>query len=82
MNGSTRAAIITMCDDGTALIDMGGARATSGAPTTMCQIAAETLGMTFADVRCGEWGNGVSAMPKPFMAPAHRPSRRWPGGPW
>jgi CO/xanthine dehydrogenase Mo-binding subunit len=57
VNGSTRSAIITMCDDGTALIDMGGARATSGAPTTMCLITAETLGMKFADVRCGEWGN-------------------------
>ena len=54
VNGSSRGALVTMCDDGTALINLGGSRATSCAPTTMVHIAAETLGMVYEDVRCGE----------------------------
>jgi CO/xanthine dehydrogenase Mo-binding subunit len=57
VNGATRGALVTMCADGTALINMGGSRATSCAPTTMVHITAEMLGMKYADVRCGEWGN-------------------------
>jgi CO/xanthine dehydrogenase Mo-binding subunit len=57
VNGSTRGALVTICADGTALTNMGGSRATAGAPTTMVHIAAEMLGMKYADVRCGEWGN-------------------------
>jgi CO/xanthine dehydrogenase Mo-binding subunit len=57
VNGSTRGALVTMCADGTALTNMGGSRATAGAPTTMVHITAEMLGMKYADVRSGEWGN-------------------------
>lgn len=60
-NGVTRGAIVTMTTDGTAFIDMGGGR-TCFQPSTMCHMTAETLGMTYADVNIGDWGNTDTAL--------------------
>jgi CO/xanthine dehydrogenase Mo-binding subunit len=57
VGGGSRAGMLTITADGKALVNMGGSRATSGAPTTMCHFVAEALGMTYEDVRLGEWGN-------------------------
>jgi len=55
-NGVNRGAIVTMTNDGTALINMGGGRSSQN-PTTMSHFTAEALGMKYADVNVGEWGN-------------------------
>jgi CO/xanthine dehydrogenase Mo-binding subunit len=57
IGGSSRGALVTITPDGKALINMGGGRGSSGPATAMVHIAAETLGMTYADVSCGDWGN-------------------------
>ncbi len=56
IGGAARGALVTMGPDGTALINMGGGRGSSGPATAMVHIVAETLGLTYADVRCGDWG--------------------------
>jgi CO/xanthine dehydrogenase Mo-binding subunit len=61
VSGATRGAIITVTTDGTVLIDMGGGRGAMQ-PTTMVHIVAETLGMNYADVNVGDWGNTDTAL--------------------
>jgi len=56
IGGASRGALVTITPDGNALINMGGGRGSSGPATAMVHITAETLGMTYADVRCGDWG--------------------------
>ncbi|MDD4793712.1 MAG: molybdopterin-dependent oxidoreductase, partial [Dehalococcoidales bacterium] len=57
VNGASRGGIVTMCPDGTCLVNVGGARGPSGGPMTCVHIVAETLGMKYEDVGLGEWGN-------------------------
>ena len=45
-----------MCPDGTALVNVGGARGPSGGPMICVHIVAETLGMKYEDVGLGDWG--------------------------
>ena len=52
----TRGLIINMCEDGTVLFNSGAPR-NMGGPGAMGAIIAETIGVTFDQVRCGEWGN-------------------------
>ena len=59
--GVTRGGMVTMTTDGTCLIDMGGGRGAMQ-PTTMCHFVAETLGMAYADVNVGDWGNTDTAL--------------------
>ena len=56
VSGDARGAIITMNPDGTAFLNIGGARGSEGGPTTCCHIVAEVLGMKYGDVRIGDWG--------------------------
>ncbi len=56
ISGASRGGIVTMTPAGQAFINMGGGRATSGAPTAMVHIVAEMLGLKYNDVRCGDWG--------------------------
>jgi len=57
VGGGTRGAIVTMTADGKALINMGGARATPGAPSMCCHMVAETMGLIYEDTNVGDWGN-------------------------
>ena len=57
VSGASRYMSMVMTADGRALVNMGGARGTEGAPTAMCVFVAETMGLKYDDVRCGEWGN-------------------------
>jgi CO/xanthine dehydrogenase Mo-binding subunit len=56
VNGASRGGIVTMCPDGTALVNVGGARGPSGGPMICVHIVAETLGMKYEDVGLGDWG--------------------------
>jgi len=51
-----RGFIVNMCEDGTVLFNSGSAR-NMGGPGAMGTIIAETIGVTFDQVRCGDWGN-------------------------
>lgn len=51
-----RGVIINMCEDGTALFNSGSTR-NMGGPGGLGAIIAETIGLTYDAVRCGEWGN-------------------------
>ncbi len=55
MSGA-RGIIINMCEDGTALFNIGGAR-NMGGPGGAGAVIAETIGLTYDQVRCGDWGN-------------------------
>ena len=55
-NSGARGCIINMCEDGTVLFNSGGSRMMGG-PGALGAIIAETVGVTFDQVRCGEWGN-------------------------
>ncbi|MDO8715709.1 MAG: xanthine dehydrogenase family protein, partial [Dehalococcoidales bacterium] len=55
MSGA-RGIIINMCEDGTVLFNIGGAR-NMGGPGAIGAIIAETIGVTFDQCRCGDWGN-------------------------
>jgi len=57
VNGATRGGSLVITADGKALLIVGGARGSEGAETICTSIVAETLGMVYADVRVGEWGN-------------------------
>ena len=57
VSGASRYMSMVMTSDGKALVNIGGARGSEGAETTMCIFVAEAMGLTYADVRCGEWGN-------------------------
>jgi CO/xanthine dehydrogenase Mo-binding subunit len=50
-------AIVNVAKDGTALISAGISRAASGTNSAMCYIVAETLGLPYAAVNVGDWGN-------------------------
>lgn len=56
VSGTARGGTMLMQDDGTVLVLVGGARATSGS-TQMCHFVAETLGAKYEDVMIGDWGN-------------------------
>lgn len=51
-----RGFIINMCEDGTVLFNSGSAR-NMGGPGAMGVIIAETIGVTYDQCRCGDWGN-------------------------
>jgi CO/xanthine dehydrogenase Mo-binding subunit len=51
-----RGVIINMNTDGTALFNSGSQR-NMGGPGALGTIIAETIGLTYDNVRCGEWGN-------------------------
>jgi len=53
---NVRGAIVTLTADGKALINVGGARASDGSLVVCAHITAETLGMKYEDVSCGDWG--------------------------
>lgn len=55
MSGA-RGIIINMCEDGTVLFNSGCQR-NMGGPGALGAIIAETIGVTFDRVRCGDWGN-------------------------
>lgn len=55
-----RGAIINMNSDGTVLFNSGGTR-NPGGPGAQAQIIAETLGVTYDNVRVGDWGNTDTA---------------------
>ena len=55
MSGA-RGVIINMCEDGTILFNGGGARNMSG-PGGIGATIAETVGVTYDQCRCGDWGN-------------------------
>jgi xanthine dehydrogenase YagR molybdenum-binding subunit len=57
VSGATRYLSMVMTADGKILVNVGGARGTDGAETICCIYVAEAMGMTYADVRCGEFGN-------------------------
>lgn len=50
-------AILNLTKDGTCLILSGISRAGCGTNTAHAHIVAETLGMNYADVNVGDWGN-------------------------
>ncbi len=52
----TCGSIINMCADGTALFNSGCTRVMGG-PGALGTIIAETLGVSYDAVRCGDWGN-------------------------
>ncbi len=51
-----RGFIVNMCEDGTVLFNSGSTR-NMGGPGAMGSIIAETIGVTFDQCRCGDWGN-------------------------
>jgi CO/xanthine dehydrogenase Mo-binding subunit len=51
-----RGIIINMCEDGTVLFNSGSTR-NMGGPGALGAIIAETIGVTFDQCRCAEWGN-------------------------
>lgn len=51
-----RGFIINMCEDGTVLFNSGSTR-NMGGPGAMGTIIAETIGVTYDQCRCGDWGN-------------------------
>ena len=55
MSGN-RGGIINMCEDGTVLFNSGSTRIMGG-PGALGAIIAETIGVTFDQVSCGDWGN-------------------------
>ena len=57
VNGASRYMSMVMTGDGKVLVNVGGARGSEGAETAMVIFVAEAMGMTYEDVRCGEWGN-------------------------
>ena len=57
VSGATRYMSMVMTGDGKVLVNIGGARGTEGAPTICAIFVAEAMGMSYADVRVGEWGN-------------------------
>jgi CO/xanthine dehydrogenase Mo-binding subunit len=57
VSGATRGGIVTITPDGKCLVNVGGARGCEGGPTMCCHVVAEALGMVYADVRIGDWGN-------------------------
>jgi CO/xanthine dehydrogenase Mo-binding subunit len=52
-----RGGIVTLTPDGKCLVNVGGARASDGSLTICAHIVAETIGLTYSDVSCNEWGN-------------------------
>ena len=54
---NVRGAMVTLTPDGKCLINVGGARASDGSLVVCAHIAAETLGIKYEDVSCGDWGN-------------------------
>ena len=56
VSGTSRGATSLMQDDGTALLLIGGGRATSGT-TQMAHIFAEVLGLKYEDVMLGDYAN-------------------------
>lgn len=54
---NVRGAIVTITKDGKCFINVGAARASDGSLVVCAHIAAETLGMKYEDVSCGDWGN-------------------------
>ena len=52
-----RGAMVTLTPDGKCLINVGGARSSDGSLVVCAHFAAETLGMRYEDVACGDWGN-------------------------
>jgi len=57
VNGAGRHISMVMTDDGRVLVNLGGARGCSGAPTISAIFTAEAMGMKYEDVNVGEWGN-------------------------
>jgi xanthine dehydrogenase molybdenum-binding subunit len=51
-----RGGIINMCEDGSVLFSSGSSRVMGG-PNAQATIVAETIGVSFDNVRCGEWGS-------------------------
>jgi CO/xanthine dehydrogenase Mo-binding subunit len=57
VSNTPRGAMVLIIPDGKCLINVGGARGSDGSLTACTHIVAETLGVNYSDVSCGEWGN-------------------------
>ena len=57
VNGATRYLSMVMTGDGKLLLNIGGPRAFQTSLTSLCIMVAEAMGMSYEDVRIGDWGN-------------------------
>ncbi|MCL2150194.1 MAG: molybdopterin-dependent oxidoreductase, partial [Dehalococcoidia bacterium] len=57
VGGGSRGGNLVLTPDGQVQLNVGGARGTPGAETTMAHFVAEVMGLKYDDVGIGEWGN-------------------------
>jgi len=62
VGGGSRGGIVKMNPDGTCQVNVGGARGCEGGPTMCCHMVAEALGLKYADVGLGEWGDTATTL--------------------